>query len=1319
MRLFTQLFTGGPRLAAVFAIAAGVAGGTAYYGFFVAQQARYLEGRNFRLLGALAAQTQGASASEAKRFESLAREFKSDTWKYFRTRRYRAASLPESLPNMTEPEATYALQADRGEYAVRIVLRDNAAVPRDSANANRDVNANAHIRTRPETSVALRIPLPLIVEPIFKPKLAQSAFDTIGLATQSGKTWFAAGHHASELLASRLDTLMRAGTQAAPNRPFAEIVQTMVLDLSIGGVRYKLFAQPCCAFPDNAEPMMVIGLVEADVFRARSWAISTTLVKAAMLVILLAVVLFPFIKLACLGPRQRVRAFDAFQIAVSSVAALGLFTIAALDTYAYWRLNRATDEHLQTLADTIQTNFRTEIEGAAAQLACLEQVTVPKEPGAFGDMLMQNVRVSGEKTPVGIKCDGTVKDLSARSSDARLERGPDWPYPYFESFSRIDSEGKQAIKIATTRWVQSRIQVGPRRYVTDLREHKAWKDDALCPTGCVLESLWAWTSGEPQAVLSKRAAIVDRNAAHTKPAKGDIRRPDDIAALALYLPSVIRPVLPPGFEFAVIDDSGDVWFHSDRHRNAYENFFAESDDNRRLRAQVLAHSAESLELQYWGASYRAYVKPLGLFDLSVVTLFQKENSWALDREWLVVAILLLAAYLVFWVIALVVAFAPDDAWIWPDPARRPRYVAVSAVSCVILIVALIVAARVHGTALLWWAYGLPLAGWIATFALLRRRPSRAVPATSCEPVAAYSVAAWLFLLASAVAPAVLFFAASFQLHVQSYIKRSDFQLVRALAERDTRLRQEYSEERGRGRQTYIADGLRRSRIDQYYEFFCATKVTEPSASAKAASSSTPAHGHDERSSDDFLLGLLEAWLPYYAEASVEWRELLHDHAGDQSWSSEIDADGLLTMRVTPTSRQQWTLTSAVPALVSIPRVERGAATHMAMILGAVPSIETTAIGMISVLFIVIAGGMVVYLMPRLFLTGVGESLRTNARITAGTSDKVFVLCESASKQHAMLGAMSLAIGPIARHADSDAALQRALANIAQVEDGATLLIDDLDADLDQPRLMMRKLAVVRQLAKDPLRAVIVRSAIAPQDLVAIARRVPSAARTPEDRWSRALDAFEVIDWRDGATSSAGAAPILPQLDRVLATEGRGHPHVQQICDRLRQSAAVRDGTLSERELLDEIGERAASCYRRLWDSCSDEEQIVLANVARDGWVHLAAFPVVRRLLGRRLLRKDPSLRLMNATFCCFVVSLECRDDVKRLESAAGVSHWDRMRVPFGVVVVGAAVFLFATQRELYNAIYGLTTTAAVSVPSLIKAIGILAGRVDAGGPKAA
>ena len=46
-----------------------------------------------------------------------------------------------------------------------------------------------------------------------------------------------------------------------------------------------------------------------------------------------------------------------------------------------------------------------------------------------------------------------------------------------------------------------------------------------------------------------------------------------------------------------------------------------------------------------------------------------------------------------------------------------------------------------------------------------------------------------------------------------------------------------------------------------------------------------------------ILALLEDYLPYHSEASVDWRELLHNRADDGSWSSQPEPDGTLSLTV--------------------------------------------------------------------------------------------------------------------------------------------------------------------------------------------------------------------------------------------------------------------------------------------------------------------------------------------------------------------------------------------------------------------------------------
>ena len=195
----------------------------------------------------------------------------------------------------------------------------------------------------------------------------------------------------------------------------------------------------------------------------------------------------------------------------------------------------------------------------------------------------------------------------------------------------------QRLKLIASARASSLINVGERAYFKRSQADVGGRRRDFCnDSPCTLESVWSLTTGGAQAVLAKELdPKMDNGPESPKLA---------VAAISFPMRSLIGPVLPPGFAFAVIDDSGNVLFHSDRQRNGNEKFFVETDNNRRLRAQVAAHSADALNINYWGARYRAYVKPMQLPGMYVVAMAQTERAWAINREWLVVTFTLLAAY---------------------------------------------------------------------------------------------------------------------------------------------------------------------------------------------------------------------------------------------------------------------------------------------------------------------------------------------------------------------------------------------------------------------------------------------------------------------------------------------------------------------------------------------------------------------------------------------------------------------------------------------------------------------------------------------------
>lgn len=353
--------------------------------------------------------------------------------------------------------------------------------------------------------------------------------------------------------------------------------------------------------------------------------------------------------------------------------------------------------------------------------------------------------------------------------------------------------------------------------------------------------------------------------------------------------------------------------------------------------------------------------------------------------------------------------------------------------------------------------------------------------------------------------------------------------------------------------------------------------------------------------------------------------------------------------------------------------------------------------------------------------------------TAGAN--VLILCDDASKIAGQLrDAAILPLGDIASATDANAAWRRALIRIGRDNAGHAVVIPDLDQDLENPDRTHAKLELLDELVNDPVRTVVVLLQNPPSTLQDSLRRGHDPAHA--ELWPRLFKAFVVVDWRDISTLAQQPIPVTVEtpahqsnwrewlhgmpggspidLGDVLASEGRHDRFLHSVCEDLRQSDAFRSGALTEEQILEEIGDRASAYYQRLWAGCSDDEKVVLGHVAMYGLTNAASRRIVRRLLVRRLLTKDPDLRLMNRTFRQFILSPEILRQVAQFEGVAEPSTWDRLRVPFALAAVSAAAFLFTTQREMFNQTVTVVTGVAAAVPTVFKAVSVIAQRD--GGP---
>ena len=1316
MQLTLGTFKGLRFAGALLLLIVGVILGVTYWNS-VAEHSRYLASRNFRLLAVLATQTQKLIDAQGRIYSGVLADPNT-----FATNDGGAVSPEQTGHEIREWLKSRVRLIPSLQHVDLDDVRTTVDKPVEGTFSKHRIESHRgrpwllvgmYSADNPEPLMKVRMSAAGILKPIFVPKLRQNAFDTIVFATQDGQVVFAAGRREHELQSTRLDTLLRPRKKST-DPLFPALAQTTSIDDAvIAGVDYKIFMQPCCrqTMPgdDKKDPggMFVAGLIETGRLDSMSQTISPTLVLIGIAAVLLAVVTWPFLKLALLGDRQRISVIDVVQLGACSVLGIALSTIIALTAWAYWRVNADVDGQLEAFATAIDTNLQQELRDAYHQLAGMQTTFATCQAGVY------------------------PKSLEAKELKERCREAVPTPrtYPLFETFALLDREGRQQIKASRGRRATSMISVKDREYFQAVTKHQYWTRSDFCQAGCVVESVWSWTTGVQQAVLAKPTRLPE---SENLP----------VASISIPLRSVIGAVVPPGFEYAVIDAEGRVQFHSDAQRNMNEDLFQETDGNRRLRAIVSARSSDTLSLDYWGREYRAHVLPSGIPGWSIVTLFDKQATRGLNLESAAVSMLFLVIYMAAWLAAMILALRMGATWLWPDPLRQKHYRALAIAYGLLLAAFAGIKYLQGGKAMLAAGFGIPMIGWVVSYAVLNRAPSRAAALIRRpDPLTEYALMGSLLLILSGVVPGVAFVLRAHDLQIESYVKHRQLRLAQALGVRMNTLAQKFADPKQPERRfDMLKDlGVRELEdIDLYYAFFYGTSLK---SAAPMASGDADRRTHK---GGDTVLSLLEDHMPYYTEFSVEMRELLHHQADDRSWSStrtplrELE---LTTAGYRP--EKAVTVSSKLPSWRSAANARQQPAAGETKVAGVAMVALMPLI--IVVGFAGLAYAIAAFALRHVFLSQVAEPLWASGRLAATSGDNLFVVCDRTVMEAQIRGASPLNLGPIVRSENPQAEWRRALMQIDRTDGHRAILIPDLDSDLDDLDLMQRKLALLEELVENPARTVVVLSETPLAVLNDSIRRDPDSHRLDRERWERIHKAFVVLDWRDAPNDARPVEMLVEEpppsgwrswvmrlsvrrwraADRrlrtseaLLAHEGRSNLFLRRICDDIRRSQPYLSDSLTREQVLDEIEERAFGYYGRLWNGCSADEKIVLSHIAQHGLANAASRRVVRRLLVRGLLFKDPGLRLMNDTFRRFVLTAGCRAETARLEGEAEPSTWDRLHVPLALAAGSAGVFLYATQREMFDSTLSLVGGVTAAVPMVVRMVSIITDRRPAGGDEA-
>jgi hypothetical protein len=1028
---------------------------------------------------------------------------------------------------------------------------------------------------------------------------------------------------------------------------------TAIETVRLAGTDYRLFVRPLSVESDKPAiegdtdhhlrtQAALCGLVSADAFRTRTWSLvswSRLFIFASALIL----VGWPFLKTSMVADTARITRVDVAMVGVCGLVGLALFVILVFDFYLYSRLNADIDVALQRFSQEIRDRSGVEIRDAYAQMEALE-----------------------------------LQMLARNTPDQSTDRDK-LMYPYFLSVSLITSKGRQDRKT----WAGAapvpapHVDVSDRTYFSASRDNQQlWTvtgkgaDQPARMGPLYIESVRSWQTGKTQAAIAKPTASSGEFVA---------------TAIGMSMRSLIDPVAIPGFEFAVVDRSGLVLFHSDSQRNGSEQFFSATELDHRLMEAVTTETQTLLTLTYRAQEHRAFVAPFNDAPWSLVTLYGQEDAEALNLEWLTTTLALLALYFV-WLIggSLIILHAGRRHlrhWLWPNVDRAWSYRrALSYFAWLTILMAVAIYGCSPGQLIVVLAT-LPVAVWVAVaLAGANSRTPRWVAAPAAKligrwlsdvtPRTTYAIAVCLLAGLAAVLPAVAAMKIAFTVRTTAFVQKMQLELAVNARDRQRRDASEYP------------TVSRPDTINRYDSFFygsCADTVPhatahfEPGAPGNISADTTIVRAMMSVFSFMGLGTFVRHAMPegaangsWDAHLSVFPAQTAARGLGGSWCRSRASGDLLLTlhswapaafpfedslMRFESRLPSMFELRASVAPLDSSASNVSGTAVNPAVIDSRGWMLLWLAIGAITLLLLTV--WVVRFFCRYVLLFGIPEGGWKDEvpRLLPNDDSNLYVVCRSERNRARFVDretfaylsfqacdAMSGAIHPW---------LHARLLEIDRVMPGRTVLLDHFEHRLDDSMFTLEKIAFLDVLVRVHRRRVLVVSTVSSAAAMAhvpeITGAVAATGHLSGGSWGMVLNGFVVVDLEACADASAIPATV----------EG--------------------------------LGRAAPAHYAALWESSSPRERIVLGHLARFGFVNSKAIGTLRHLWLRGLVKLDPAPRLMSDAFERYVLSSECRRDVDvAVANTAADSSWTALRTPLLLVMVSAFFFLAITQRDLLD-----------------------------------
>lgn len=398
-----------------------------------------------------------------------------------------------------------------------------------------------------------------------------------------------------------------------------------VRHVQIDNVDLSVFIHPFIA---DSLKLYIIGVIPRSALTSEAIRLRLGPAVDATLAIAVLLSLLPILRFWIGGDRSIMRRFTLYSIAASAVVATALCTALLLGVISKSADSGALDYRLRSISSAVTRAFSADLDRVTARLR--EDATWMDN--ALNKKIRQN-SIEGEVfcstiPPVSLPIASPgwrpathpyrfISTLHHKSPWSNGERW--WP----TSSYLLDGKGKRAMCIKYRNDRPLGLDLSFRDYFTNAKENESgfYRIDSV-------------VRGLKQTVASL-AYVSDGK-----------RR---VAVAIPKLLSVDNVILPPPFQYAVIDKDGNTIFHSDQDRISVSNFIDDSGNDAAVHAALTYKDGIEVDVNYDGVPIRAYFKRLKNVDWTLIIF---RNHSVVDR----VSSLAISLSIVFWILTVGILF---------------------------------------------------------------------------------------------------------------------------------------------------------------------------------------------------------------------------------------------------------------------------------------------------------------------------------------------------------------------------------------------------------------------------------------------------------------------------------------------------------------------------------------------------------------------------------------------------------------------------------------------------------------------------------------